>query len=88
MNTNQRIQKIKNWISDYCDSMITKPKCLVIGVSGGVDSAVTAGLLSRAIGKQLKCIFVDTGLLRKNEYLNVSDYNFSIIQIFIYVFHF
>ena len=42
MNTNQRIQKIKNWISDYCDSMITKPKCLVIGVSGGVDSAVTS----------------------------------------------
>ena len=36
-------------------------------LSGGVDSSVAAGLLSRAIGKQLTCVFVDHGLLRKNE---------------------
>ena len=42
MNVGQRIEKIKNWILDYCESMPTKPNCLVIGVSGGVDSAVTS----------------------------------------------
>ena len=40
---------------------------VLLGLSGGVDSTVTAVLLSRAIGKQLTCVFVDHGLLRKNE---------------------
>lgn len=40
---------------------------VVCGLSGGVDSSVVAALLARAIGKQLTCIFVDNGLLRKNE---------------------
>ncbi|MDY7107765.1 MAG: glutamine-hydrolyzing GMP synthase [Planctomycetota bacterium] len=40
---------------------------VICGLSGGVDSSVVAGLLSRAIGEQLSCIFVDNGLLRKNE---------------------
>ncbi len=40
---------------------------VVLGLSGGVDSSVVAALLARAIGEQLTCIFVDNGLLRKNE---------------------
>lgn len=40
---------------------------VLLALSGGVDSSVLAGLLSRAIGKQLTCVFVDHGLLRKNE---------------------
>jgi GMP synthase (glutamine-hydrolysing) len=40
---------------------------VVLGLSGGVDSSVCAALLNRAVGKQLHCILVDNGLLRKNE---------------------
>jgi GMP synthase (glutamine-hydrolysing) len=40
---------------------------VVLGLSGGVDSSVVAALLAKAIGSQLTCIFVDNGLLRKNE---------------------
>ena len=44
---------------------------VVLGLSGGVDSTVAAVLLHRAIGKNLFCIFVNNGLLRKNEFENV-----------------
>jgi GMP synthase (glutamine-hydrolysing) len=44
---------------------------VICALSGGVDSAVAATLVSRAIGKQLTCIFVDTGLMRKDEARNV-----------------
>jgi len=44
---------------------------VVLGLSGGVDSSVAAILLHRAIGKNLHCIFVDNGLLRKHEFENV-----------------
>ncbi|OPL11427.1 MAG: GMP synthase [delta proteobacterium ML8_D] len=40
---------------------------VILGISGGVDSSVTAALLNKAIGRQLTCIFVDNGLLRKGE---------------------
>lgn len=46
---------------------------VVLGLSGGVDSSVAAMLLHKAIGKQLHCIFVDNGLLRKNEFVSVLD---------------
>ena len=46
---------------------------VICGLSGGVDSAVTAALLSRAIGDQLSCILVDNGLLRKNEQSAVME---------------
>lgn len=48
---------------------------VVLGLSGGVDSSVAAVLLNKAIGRNLTCIFVDHGLLRKNEFQNVMrDY--------------
>jgi len=46
---------------------------VVLGLSGGVDSTVAAVLLHRAIGENLHCIFVDSGLLRKNEFESVLD---------------
>ena len=46
---------------------------VILGLSGGVDSGVAAVLLHRAIGKNLHCIFIDNGLLRKNEFHQVLD---------------
>ena len=46
---------------------------VVLGLSGGVDSTVAAVLLNKAIGKNLYCIFVNNGLLRKNEFQNVLN---------------
>ena len=59
----------KNIINNAIDQIREKigAEEVVLGLSGGVDSSVTAALLHKAIGKQLTCIFVDTGLLRTNE---------------------
>ena len=46
---------------------------VILGLSGGVDSSVCAVLLNRAIGDRLNCIFVDHGMLRKNEFNKVMD---------------
>ena len=61
---------------------------VLLALSGGVDSSVAAGLLSRAIGKQLTCVFVDHGLLRKDEGDEVEavfgpsgDFNLNFIRV-------
>ena len=59
---------------------------VLCGLSGGVDSSVVAALIHKAIGNQLTCIFVDHGLLRKNEGKEVmeslkDDFHMNIIQI-------
>jgi GMP synthase (glutamine-hydrolysing) len=48
-------------------------KNVILGLSGGVDSSVAAALIHRAIGKKLRCIFVNNGLLRKNEEKRVVE---------------
>ncbi len=53
-------------------ALVGKEK-VVLGLSGGVDSSVAAVLLHKAIGRKLTCIFVDNGLLRKNEIKRVED---------------
>lgn len=69
----------KNWkMTDLITRKIadikeqTKGEKVLLGLSGGVDSSVCAALLNKAIGKDLICVFVDTGLLRKNEKENVE----------------
>lgn len=58
------IKEIKNTIGQ--DNVL-------LGLSGGVDSSVTAVLMHKAIGKQINCVFVNNGLLRKNEFTTVLD---------------
>ena len=59
-------KKYSRKLVDDIKKQVGKKKVL-LGISGGVDSSVVAALLSKAIGKQLECIFVDNGLLRKDE---------------------
>ena len=63
-----------DWVmDDFIEKTVAKlraqigDKKVVLGLSGGVDSSVAAALLSRAVGKQLTCVFVDQGLMRKDE---------------------
>ena len=60
---------IKSFINESISTIkdTVKDKQVILGLSGGVDSSVAAMLIHKAIGKQLTCIFVDNGLLRKNE---------------------
>ncbi|HOY38753.1 MAG TPA: glutamine-hydrolyzing GMP synthase [Bacteroidales bacterium] len=70
----------QNWTPDsFIETTITDLRTklgndnVVLGLSGGVDSSVAASLLHKAIGKNLSCIFVDNGLLRKNEFESVLE---------------
>ncbi|MRJ08917.1 glutamine-hydrolyzing GMP synthase [Ornithobacterium rhinotracheale] len=70
----------KNWaLDDFIEAEVQRikekvgDKKVILGLSGGVDSSVAAVLIHKAIGDQLTCIFVDTGLLRLNEGKTVME---------------
>lgn len=70
----------KNWkLSNYIEKTVASirervgDERVILGLSGGVDSSVAAVLIHEAIGSQLTCIFVDTGLLRKDEAKKVME---------------
>ena len=75
------ISKIKqSWTpSSFVESTISELKSkikdekVILGLSGGVDSSVAAVILNKAIGENLHCVFIDNGLLRKNEFDSVLD---------------
>jgi GMP synthase (glutamine-hydrolysing) len=71
-----QVKKIKEEVGD---------KNVLCGLSGGVDSAVTAALINRAIGSKLTCMFIDHGLLRQNEaelVMNTcKNYDMNVIKI-------
>ena len=73
---NRSIEEIKKGVGD---------KKVLLGLSGGVDSSVCAVLLSRAIGKNLTCVYVDHGFMRKNETEEIvkcfSKYDLNFIKV-------
>ena len=94
MNVAERISKIKNWILEYCNSMPKKPDCLVIGVSGGIDSAVTSticaltGMKTIALSMPIKQIKVQHDLSLKHQnwleskFKNVEKYLVNMDSVF------
>ena len=72
----QAIEEIRNEVGD---------KKVLLGLSGGVDSSVAAVLLSHAIGKNLTCVYVDHGFMRKNETEEIvkrfSKYNLNFVKV-------
>ena len=94
MNADQRIEKIKHWILDYCESMPTRPKCLVIGVSGGIDSAVTSticaltGMKTFVISMPIKQVKIQDDLSKthcnwlEEKFKNIEVKNISLDSVF------
>ena len=72
--------------ASFVDSTVAELKAqlgndrVILGLSGGVDSSVAAVLLNKAIGKNLTCIFVDHGMLRKNEFNQVME-NYKVLGL-------
>ena len=68
--------KLENWIEKALEKIkkqVGSENRVILGLSGGVDSSVTAMLIHKAIGNRLHSIFVNNGLLRKNEEIEVQD---------------
>ncbi|BGI50790.1 MAG: glutamine-hydrolyzing GMP synthase [Arsenophonus endosymbiont of Ceratovacuna japonica] len=83
--SNWTSEKIIEYSVQYLKTQIGSDK-IILALSGGIDSSVTALLLNRAVGKQLTCIFVNNGLLRLNESQQIINmfskkFNLNIIHV-------
>ncbi len=68
--------KFENWIESSIEEIrneVGSNNRVILGLSGGVDSSVTAALLHEAIGERLHCVFVNNGLLRKDEEIKIQE---------------
>ena len=94
MTPADRIQFIKNWIKNYCNSMEKKPDCLVVGVSGGIDSAVVStisamtGMKVKALSMPIRQLKFQDDLSRahlkwlKNKFSNVDEVIINLDEVF------
>ena len=71
MQTSERVNYIKNWINDYCNSMPKEPDSLVIGISGGIDSSVTSTLCALT-GKKTIVLLMPIKQIKKQHSLGVK----------------
>ena len=94
MTAADRIQFIKNWIKNYCNSMEKKPDSLVVGVSGGIDSAVVSAI-SAMTGMKVKALSMPIRQLKfqddlskahlkwlKNKFSNVDEVIINLDEVF------
>ena len=94
MQTSERVNYIKDWISDYCKSMFKEPDSLVIGISGGVDSSVTSTLCALT-GKKTIVLSMPIKQIKeqhnlslkhqdwlKNKFKNVESYLVDLDNVF------
>ena len=94
MTAADRVQFIKNWIKNYCNSMEKKPDSLVVGVSGGIDSAVVStisamtGMKVKALSMPIRQLKFQDDLSRahlkwlKNKFSNVDEVIINLDEVF------
>ena len=94
MNAAERIEFIKNWIKNYCNSMERKPYCLVVGVSGGIDSAVVStisamtGINTKVLSMPIRQLKFQDDLSKahlkwlKNKFSNVDEVIINLDDVF------
>jgi NAD+ synthase len=94
MTAADRIQFIKNWIKNYCNSMEKKPDCLVVGVSGGIDSAVVSTISAmtemrvKALSMPIRQLKFQDDLSRahlkwlKSKFSNVDEIIINLDEVF------
>ena len=94
MQTSERINYIKNWINDYCKSMLEEPVSLIIGISGGIDSSVTSTICALT-GKKTIVLSMPIKQIKeqhnlsvkhqdwlKNKFKNVESYLVDLDNVF------
>jgi len=74
MQTSERINYIKKWIVDYCESMLKKPDSLVIGISGGIDSSVTSTICALT-GKKTIVLAMPIKQIKEQHDLSIKHQN-------------
>jgi NAD+ synthase len=94
MTAAERIEFIKNWIKNYCNSMERKPDCLVVGVSGGIDSAVVStisamtGINTKVLSMPIRQLKFQDDLSKahlkwlKNKFSNVDEVFINLDDLF------
>ena len=74
MQTSERINYIKNWINDYCKSMLKEPGSLIIGISGGIDSSVTSTICALT-GKKTIVLSMPIKQIKEQHNLSLKHQN-------------